>query len=157
MVLSVEHYIQSLIDLETEGWNTKNPDLFLSIIHPDMVWAWPPSPTAHDPIDWILRVGRFNYDRWLEMTQLFMDTHTLIHNRRVIKKILMTDEQDGALAVVDVDTLFKQNPYKDTPWSDDGDGNELHILGRAAKTYTTVNGEWKLISQPGTMQYPVGD
>jgi hypothetical protein len=43
--------IQALVDYETEGWNTKNVDLFLSIIHPDIVWPWPPHPDAHDPVD----------------------------------------------------------------------------------------------------------
>ncbi len=27
-----------MVDLETKAWDTKNPDLFLSIIHADMVW-----------------------------------------------------------------------------------------------------------------------
>jgi hypothetical protein len=149
--------IEEIVNRESRAFETADAKLMLTVYHTDMVWAWPPSPTAHDPMHWILRVGRFDYDRWLKMTQLFMDTHTLIHNKRVIKKILMTDEQDGALAVVDVDTLFRRNPDKDTPWSDDGEGDKLHILGRAGKTYTTVNGEWKLLAQPGTMQYPVGD
>jgi hypothetical protein len=39
----LKELIQTLVDLETEGWNRKNPDLFLSIIHPDMVWPWPPT------------------------------------------------------------------------------------------------------------------
>jgi len=28
--------IQEMVDLETRGWDTKNPELFLSMIHPDM-------------------------------------------------------------------------------------------------------------------------
>ena len=43
--------IQEMIDLETKGWDTKNPDIFLSMIHPDMAWPWPPTADAHDPID----------------------------------------------------------------------------------------------------------
>ena len=39
--------IQEMVDLETTGWNTKNPDLFLSMIHPDMAWPWPPTADAH--------------------------------------------------------------------------------------------------------------
>ena len=38
----------------------------------------------------------------------------------------------------------------------DGDGQQLHILGRACKIYTTVGDEWKMLYQPGTMHYPVG-
>jgi hypothetical protein len=33
MKKTVKQEIQALVDLETNGWNTKNPDLFLSIIH----------------------------------------------------------------------------------------------------------------------------
>jgi len=45
------------VDLETEAWNTKNPDLFLSMVHPDMVWPWPPTADAHDPADWIFVIS----------------------------------------------------------------------------------------------------
>ena len=34
-------------------------------------------------------------------------THELVHNRREIKKIVVTPEGDGAFAVVDVDTLWR--------------------------------------------------
>ena len=36
MANTVKQLIQALVDLESKGWNTKNPDLFLSMIHPDM-------------------------------------------------------------------------------------------------------------------------
>jgi len=147
------HEIVEMVERESRAYDTADAKLMLTIYHPDMVWAWPPNEHAHDPMEWIMRVGRFNYDRWLKMTQLFMDTHTLIHNRREIRKILMTDEQDGALAVVDIDTLFQQHPDKESPW--DQGGGKLHIVGRAAKIYTTVGDEWKLLYQPGTMHYPV--
>ena len=53
MSSAVAQQIQALADLETKGWNRKNPDLFLSIIHPDMAWPWPPTPEAHDPAEWV--------------------------------------------------------------------------------------------------------
>jgi len=34
MTDKVKSQIQALVDLETKGWNTKNPELFLPIIHP---------------------------------------------------------------------------------------------------------------------------
>jgi hypothetical protein len=34
---TVKKEIQALIDRETSGLKTKNPDLLLEIIHPDMV------------------------------------------------------------------------------------------------------------------------
>ncbi len=146
--------IQEIIDRESRAFDTADTKLMLSVYHPDLVWAWPPHSRAYDPMDWVMRMGRFNYDRWFKLTQLFFDTHTLVHNKRTTQKIEMSEEQDGAFAVVDVDTLFKQNPDKDSPWHE-GD-TELHILGRACKIYTTVGDEWKLLYQPGTMHYPVG-
>ena len=154
MVTDRSHEIQEIIDRESRAFDTADVELMLSVYHPDMVWAWPPHSRAYDPMDWIMRMGRFNYDRWYKLTQLFFDTHTLVHNKRVTKKIVMSDEQDGAFAVVDVDTLFKQNPDEDSPWHEEG--GELHILGRACKIYTTVGDEWKMLYQPGTMHYPVG-
>jgi len=155
MATDRSHEIQEMIDRESRAFDTADTALMLSVYHPDMVWAWPPHSRAYDPMEWIMRMGRFNYDRWFKLTELFFDTHTLVHNKRVTKKIVMSDEQDGAFAVVDVDTLFKQKQDKDSPWHEDASG-ELHILGRACKIYTTVDGEWKMLYQPGTMHYPVG-
>jgi len=52
--------MQEMIDIETRGWDTKNPDLFLDMIHPDIAWPWPPTADAHDPIDWVFVMGRFD-------------------------------------------------------------------------------------------------
>jgi hypothetical protein len=38
MANTVKQQIQALVDLETKGWYTKNPDRFLSIIHPYMAY-----------------------------------------------------------------------------------------------------------------------
>jgi hypothetical protein len=35
----VKKQIQALVDLETKDTDTKNPGLFLYIVHADMVWA----------------------------------------------------------------------------------------------------------------------
>lgn len=56
----VKGIIQEMVDLETRGWDAKNPDLFLSMIHPDMAWPFPPTADAHDPIDWVFVMGRFD-------------------------------------------------------------------------------------------------
>jgi len=146
--------IQEMVDRESRAYETGDSALMLTLFHPDMVWAWPPHAKAHDPMEWILRMGRFDYDRWFRLIQLFFDTHTLVHNHRVTRKIVLSEEMDGAFAVVDVDTLFRQNPAADSPWHK-GE-NMLHTKGRACKTYTLVNEEWKMIAQPGTMHYPVG-
>ncbi len=56
--MEIEKIIQEMVDFETKGWNTKDPELFLSMIHPDMAWPWPPTAKSHDPIDWVFIMGR---------------------------------------------------------------------------------------------------
>jgi len=51
-------------------------------------------------------------------------------------------DADGALAVVDVDTLWRDRAGRDFPWK-----------GRAGKVYTKVGGEWKLIMHTGLLDY----
>ncbi|MDQ4082674.1 MAG: hypothetical protein M3123_07280 [Actinomycetota bacterium] len=41
--------IREIVDRETHAWNTKDVPLLLGVFHPDMVWAWPETPTAIDP------------------------------------------------------------------------------------------------------------
>ena len=145
MLESVEQIIQGLVDIETEGWDTKNPDLFLSIIHPDMVWAWPPTTDAHDPVDWVFVMGRFNKERWRRLWQGLFDIYHLIYNVRKTVKIQITAEEDGAYAVVDIDTLWR---HKET-------NEPFHWKGRVCKFYTKMpDGEWKLISHTGALEYP---
>jgi hypothetical protein len=141
----IKQVIQALVDLETRGWDTKNPDLFLSIIHPDMVWPWPPHADAHDPAEWVLEFGRFNRDRWRQNWQDLFDTHDLIHNRRKTVKILVSQEGDGAFAVVDIDTL----------WRNKRTGKDFLWKGRVCKIYTKLaSGDWKLFAHTGALQYP---
>ena len=111
MIEAVKRRIQELVDLETEGWNTKNPDLFLSMIHLDMVWPWPPTPDAHDPAEWVFVMGRFDRERWRKNWQDLFDSHDLVHNRRETVKIEVSAERDGAFAVVDIDTLWHRPKY----------------------------------------------
>ena len=140
--MSAEDDIRAIVDLETRAWDERDVDVLVDIFHPDMVWPWPPDPTAHDPADWILTQGRYNRDRWRRGWQNLFDTHELVHNRRSIVKILVSAENDGALAVVDVDTLWR------TPT-----GHDFRWLGRAGKGYTLVDGAWKMIFQTGLLDY----
>jgi len=145
MLKFIKQKIQDLIDLETEGWNTKNPDLFLSIIHPDMVWPWPPTSDAHNPMEWVFVMGRFNKERWRNEWQNLFDTHDLIHNKRNTFKIQITNEEDGAFAVVDIDTL----------WQNKKTNENSHWKGKVCKIYTKMpKEEWKLISHTGALEYP---
>ena len=140
----VKQQIQTLVDLETKGWDTKNPDLFLSIIHPDMAWPWPPTAMAHDPCEWVFVMGRFDRERWRRSWQDLFDSHDLIHNRRNIVKIEVSAERDAAFAVVDIDTLWR---HKET-------GENSHWLGRVCKIYTQLpGGEWKMIFQTGALDF----
>ena len=140
-----EAEIQAMIDRETAAWDARDAKALVDLFHSDMVWPWPPDAHAHDPATWIFPYGRYDRDRWRAEWQLLFDTHTLIHNRRVTVKITVSAEGDGAFAVVDVDTLWR-----------DRAGRDFHWLGRAGKGYTRVDGVWKLIMHTGLLQYTGG-
>jgi hypothetical protein len=137
-----ETEIRQMVDRETLAWDTQNVELLLTVLHPDMVWPWPPNANAHDPIDWVLPFGRYDRERWRRSWQTLFDTHRLVHNRREIRRIAVSAEGDGAFAVVDVDTL----------WRSADDVNQ-HWKGRACKIYTRVGHEWKMIAQTGLLDY----
>lgn len=134
--------IEEIVNRETLAWDTQDLDLLLSVFHPDMVWPWPPNSQAHDPMDWVLEWGRYDDERWRNGWRELFDTHELVHNNRVTRKIVISNEEDGAFAVVDIDTLWRDNQ-----------GNDFHWLGRACKIYTKVAGEWKMIAQTGLLEY----
>jgi ketosteroid isomerase-like protein len=134
--------IEDMVNRETLAWDNQDVELLLSLLHPDMVWPWPKHPRAHDPMDWVIVWGRYNYERWSENWQGLFDNFKLIRNDRVIRKIEVSPEGDGAFAVVDIDTLWR-----------DGEGNEDHWKGRTCKVYTSVNNEWKMIMQTGVLDY----
>ncbi len=139
---AVEVQIREIINRETRAWDTKDVELLLTVFHPDMVWPWPSTENEHDPMDWILVQGRYDYNRWKDGWQQLFDTHALVHNKRVIRKIVVSKEGDGAFAVVDVDTLWM-----------DSKGRKSHWKGRACKVYTKLGGEWKLIMHTGLLDY----
>jgi ketosteroid isomerase-like protein len=143
MQKSVEDEIQGMVDRETNAWDFMDADALVSIFHPDMIWFWPKDENAHNPVDWVCPMGRFNRDRWKSVWQRLFDTHTLIHNRRTTVKITVTEEHDGACAVVDVDTLWRHSQT----------GENFHWKGRACKIYTKTGTEWKLISHLGLLKY----
>ena len=140
---TAEAEIQAMIDRETAAWDAQDAAALVDIFHPDMVWPWPPHRDAHDPATWVFPYGRYDRDRWRAQWQALFDTHILVHNRRSTVRITVSEEGDGAFAVVDVDTLWQ-----------DQEGVEFHWLGRAGKGYTKVDGEWKLIMHTGLLLYP---
>lgn len=138
----IKNQIEEIVNRETKAWDTQDVELLMTIFHPDMVWPWPPTSKDHNPIDWIMVNGRFNYERWRNDYQELFDTHKLVHNNREIKKIVVSKENDGAFAVVDIDTLWM-----------DSQGNENHWKGRVCKVYTKMDDEWKLIMHTGVLDY----
>ena len=139
--------MQEIVDRETRAWDTQDVDLLLSVFHPDMVWPWPPDARSHDPATWIFWAGRYDYERWRSNWQELFDTHELVHNRRRIVKVVLTEEADGAFAVVDVDTL----------WRDRRTGRDFRWQGRACKVYSKVGVEWKMTMHTGLLDYGQSD
>ena len=54
----------------------------------------------------------------------------------------MSEEGDGAFAVVDIDTLWR-----------DPEGNDRRWKGRVCKVYSKVGGEWKITMHTGVLEY----
>lgn len=140
---SIEREIQNMVDRETRAWDALDAEGLVDIFHPDMVWPWPPTSGAHDPVDWIFPMGRFDRERWRRSWQELFDSHRLLHNRRDTVKIVVSPEEDGAFAVVDVDTLWQ---HRET-------GRNFHWKGRACKGYTKMDLGWKLIYHTGLLDY----
>jgi ketosteroid isomerase-like protein len=136
--------IEEIVHRETRAWDTQDVDLLMTIFHPDMVWPWPRTPQSHDPMDWVIVWGRYDSERWKSGWQELFDTHRLAHNHRVIKKIEVSAEGDGAFAVVDIDTLWI-----------DRDGKRNHWLGRVCKVYSKIDSEWKMTMHTGVLDYSV--
>ena len=140
---SVEDEIRALVDRETNAWNARDAAALASLFHPDMVWPWPRHPRAHDPADWVMFLGRFDRERWMRSWQSLFDSATLVRNDRRIAKVIVSRERDGALAVVDIDTLWQMN-----------DGTEDHWKGRVGKVYAKLSsGEWKMTMHTGVLDY----
>jgi len=137
-----ETEITEMVNRETKAWDTRNVDLLISVFHPDMVWPWPRTFQSHDPIDWIMPLGRYNKERWCRGWQELFDTPDLVHNIREIKKIVISEEKDGAFAVVDIDTLWI-----------DRDNKQDHWKGRVCKVYSKVGSEWKMTMHTGVLNY----
>src|SRR5438132_8628625 len=142
MPSEAELQIRDMVERETRAWNERDADTLVELFHPDMVWPWPPDERSHDPITWIFPQGRFDRERWKRGWQHLFETYELVHNRRNIVRIAISEEEDGAFAVVDVDTLWR-----------DRSGRDFHWNGRACKGYTRVAGEWKLIFHTGLLDY----
>ncbi len=140
---NVRAEIEEMVHRETRAWDVQDAEALVELFHPDMVWPWPPGPHDHDPVTWVFLLGRFHRERWKAVWEDLFRTHKLVHNRRVICKIELSKEGDAALAVVDIDTLWRDLQGRDSHWN-----------GRVSKGYTKMpNGQWKLIFHTGVLQY----
>lgn len=140
---TVRQQIEEIVNRETRAWDTQDVDLLMTVFHPDMVWPWPPTAQSHDPMDWVLEWGRYDYARWKQGWQTLFDTHRLERNDRVIRKIEISKEGDGAFAVVDIDTL----------WIANKNSTKNHWKGRVCKVYSKVGNEWKMTMHTGVLDY----
>ena len=138
-----EREIRDMVDRETAAWNQQDAEALVDLFHEDMVWPWPADAHAHDPATWVFPQGRYDRERWKAGWQAIFDTHDLVHNRRETIRIAISHEGDGAFAVVDVDTL----------WRNRETGQDFHWKGRASKGYSRVRGQWKLIMHTGLLDY----
>jgi ketosteroid isomerase-like protein len=132
-----------MVDRETDAWNRTDAAALVSLFHPDMVWPWPPSADAHDPITWVMPMGRFNAERWRASWQALFDTHHLVSNRRTIRRVEVTPDGDGGLAVVDIDTVWRRKI----------DLVEERWEGRTCKVYARCRDGWKMTMQTGALSY----
>ena len=87
-------------------------------------------------------MGKFNRERWYKKWKELFDHYRLVLNNREIKKIEISNEKDGAFAVVDIDTL----------WIDKAK-NKNHWKGRVCKVYSKIDNEWKMTMHTGVLEY----
>ncbi len=140
--MSLTDVIADLVNRETRAWDEQDLETLLSVHHPDMVSLWPPTPQAHDPLQWVMGLGKFDRQRWGAAWGELFATHSLAHNRRVIRRIEIAKDGDAAFAVVDIDTLWRTR-----------DGRDFHWQGRACKVYAKVAGRWLMVMQTGLLDY----
>jgi hypothetical protein len=134
--------ITEIVNRETKAWDTQDVNLLISIFHPDMVWPWPRTEKSHDPMDWVMVLGKFDKARWSKGWQDLFDGSKLTRNKREIKKIVISEQKDGAFAVVDIDTLWI-----------DKDNIQNHWCGRVCKVYSRIGNEWKMTMHTGVLTY----
>ncbi len=135
--------VEAMVHRETSAWDRQDAAALVELFHPDMVWPWPPTEHDHDPAKWVSGMGRFDRARWTRSWEQLFATHRLVHNHRQIQKIVVTDEADGGFAVVDINTLWRDEQGRDNCW-----------CGRVCKVYTRMgDGEWKLIMHTGVLAY----
>ena len=103
--------LQEMVDRESRAYETYDANLMLTLFHPDMVWVWPPHSRAYDPMEWVLRMGRFEKNRWRAYLQKFFDEYEVLHNSRVTRKIYVSPALPGYHASANI--RFMTSVYAD--------------------------------------------
>ena len=129
--------IREVIDRETRAWDEQSAELLLSVFHPEAVWVWPRVSDSMDPLDWEMTVGRFDRERWTKGWSRIL-SNEILRNSREIRKIEVSPEQDGAVAIVDIETEWRN-----------ANGSTVRWAGRAFKYYSKTGDGWKLIAHTG--------
>ena len=91
-----EFEITEIVNRETKAWDNQDVELLISIFHHEMVWPWPENAKSHDPMEWEMVMGKFDWARWKKTWQDLFDNYKLVHNYREIKKIVISEEKDGS-------------------------------------------------------------
>jgi ketosteroid isomerase-like protein len=94
-------------------------------------------------MEWVMEWGRYDAERWGRGWRELFETHELVRNERETRKIEVSREGDGAFAVVDIDTVWR-----------DHRGDEMRWKGRVCKVYSKLGGEWKMTMHTGVLEYP---
>ena len=53
-----------------------------ALLHLDTVWPWSSNATAHDPMQWLTPLWRYDRERWIRKWPELFDSHDLVHNWR---------------------------------------------------------------------------
>ncbi|HEV2348260.1 MAG TPA: hypothetical protein VG028_00275 [Terriglobia bacterium] len=114
--MTAARQITEVVNKEILARDTQDVEMLLSLFHPGMMWPWPPTPKSHDPIEWLMELGRFNRESWGNSWRHLFATHRLIHNRQAISRIEESRMEDAAFVVVDVDTLWSTHDGMDFHW-----------------------------------------
>jgi hypothetical protein len=101
----LEAQVQRMADREIAAWRVRDAKVLYSLLHPDMVWPCPPDATAYDPARWVFPFGRYDHQQWKAEWEWSLRTHDLGRNRRTTAWKMVSEQDDGAFAIADVDTL----------------------------------------------------
>jgi hypothetical protein len=67
-----EKQIAHAVNLETQAYDEQDIDALVGVHHPDRVSLWPPTPHSHDPIEWVMGLGRFDPQRWADSWRKYL-------------------------------------------------------------------------------------